>query len=127
VVAGAFNDEQRRLATAQRAAYQAALQAMKPGVPATAPDAAGRKALDEFGMRGLFVHHTGHGIGFRYHEAIPFVHPDSTGVLQAGMITSLEPGLYGETFGYRVEDNVLITPTGAAPLCQSPQWPGLEA
>lgn len=126
VVAGAFNDEQRRLATAQRAAYQAALQAMKPGVRATDPDAAARKALDEFGMRDLFVHHTGHGIGFRYHEAIPFVHPDSTGVLQAGMITSLEPGLYGETFGYRVEDNILITATGAEPLCRSPRWPGLE-
>lgn len=126
VVAGTFSDEQRRLATAQRAAYQAALQAMKPGVPATAPDAAGRKALEPFGMRDLFVHHTGHGIGFRYHEPIPFVHPDSTGVLGAGMITSLEPGLYGGTFGYRVEDNVLITPTGAEPLCHSPRWPGLE-
>jgi Xaa-Pro aminopeptidase len=82
--------------------------------------------LDKFGMRDLFAHHTGHGIGFRYHEAIPSVHPDSTGVLQAGMITSLEPGLYGETFGYRVEDNVLITSTGAEPLCHSPRWPGLE-
>ncbi len=78
-------------------------------------------------MRDLFAHHTGHGIGFRYHEAIPSVHPDSTGVLQAGMITSLEPGLYGETFGYRVEDNVLITATGAEPLCHSPRWPGLES
>jgi len=127
VVAGTFNDEQRRLAEAQRAAYQAALQAMKPGVPAAEPDAAARRALDKYGMRDLFAHHTGHGIGFRYHEAIPSVHPDSTGVLQAGMITSLEPGLYGETFGYRVEDNVLITSAGAEPLCHSPRWPGLEA
>ncbi len=127
VVAGTFNDEQRRLATAQRAAYQAALQAMKPGVSATEPDAAGRRALETFGMRDLFAHHTGHGIGFRYHEPIPFVHPESTGILQAGMITSLEPGLYGANFGYRVEDNVLITATGAEPLCHSPRWPGLES
>jgi Xaa-Pro dipeptidase len=126
VVAGTFNKEQRRLATAQRSAYQAALHAIKPGVPATEPDTAARKALDEYGMRDLFAHHTGHGIGFRYHEAIPSLHPDSTGVLRTGMITSLEPGLYGETFGYRVEDNVLITPTGAEPLCHSPRWPGLE-
>ena len=126
VVAGTMNAEQRRLAEAQRAAYQAALQAMKPGVPDAEPDAAARKALDKFGMRDLFAHHTGHGIGFRYHEAIPSVHPDSKGVLQAGMITSLEPGLYGEKFGYRVEDNVLITSTGAEPLCRSPRWPGLE-
>ncbi len=126
VVAGSLDEQQRRLASAQRAAYQAALQAMKPGVSATAPDAAARKALEPFGMRDLFAHHTGHGIGFRYHEPIPFVHPDSTGVLSAGMITSLEPGLYGDGFGYRVEDNVLITPTGAEPLCHSPRWPGLE-
>jgi len=126
VVAGDLNDEQRRLAAAQRAAYMAALQAMKPGVPDAEPDAAARKALEEFGMRDLFAHHTGHGIGFRYHEAIPSIHPDSKGVLKAGMITSLEPGLYGETFGYRVEDNVLITHSGAEPLCRSPRWPGLE-
>ncbi len=127
VVAGTMNDQQRRLASAQRAAYQAALQAMKPGVSATAPDAAGRRALEAFGMRDLFVHHTGHGIGFRYHEPIPFVHPDSTGILQVGMITSLEPGLYGTDFGYRVEDNVLVTATGAEPLCDTPRWPGLES
>jgi Xaa-Pro dipeptidase len=126
VVAGSMNDEQRRLATAQRAAYQAALRAMKPGVPEAEPDAAARKALDEYGMRDLFAHHTGHGIGFRYHEAIPSVHPDSIGFLQAGMVTSLEPGLYGETFGYRVEDIVLITSTGAEPLCKSSRWPELE-
>lgn len=127
VVAGKMSDEQRRLAAAQRAAYQAAQQVMKPGVPDSEPDAAGRKALEAFGLEKFFVHHTGHGIGFRYHEAIPSVHPDSKGILQANMITSLEPGLYGDTFGYRVEDNVLITPNGGEPLCRSPQWPGLEA
>ncbi len=127
VVAGTMNDEQRRLAEAQRAAYLAAQQAMKPGVPDSEPDAAARQALEAYGMRDLFVHHTGHGIGFRYHEAIPSVHPDSKGILQAGMITSLEPGLYGENFGYRVEDNVLITPSGGEPLCKSARWPGLEA
>jgi Xaa-Pro dipeptidase len=126
VVAGEMNDDQRRLALAQRAAYMAALQAMKSGVPDAEPDAAARKALEEFGMRDLFAHHTGHGIGFRYHEAIPSVHPDSKGILKTGMITSLEPGLYGGTFGYRVEDNVLITSSGAEPLCSSPRWPGLE-
>jgi Xaa-Pro dipeptidase len=125
VVAGNATDEHRRLAAAQRAAYLAALHVMKPGVPEASPDAAARKALDEYGMRDLFAHHTGHGIGFRYHEAIPSVHPDSTGKLEVGMVTSLEPGLYGESFGYRVEDIVLISSTGAEPLCRSERWPGL--
>ncbi len=124
-VAGIPDDTQRRLFQAQRAAYEAALKAMKPGVAAADADEAGRKALDEFGVRELFAHHTGHGIGFRYHEPIPFVHPDSTHVLQAGMITSLEPGLYGDGFGLRVEDNVVITPDGAERLCQAARWPAL--
>lgn len=126
VVAGTPNDTQRRLFTAQRAAYQAALAVMRPGMPAADADAAGRKALDEFGLRELFAHHTGHGIGFRYHEPVPFVHPDSTHVLEAGMITSLEPGLYGDNFGLRVEDNVVITPDGAERLCRTARWPALE-
>jgi Xaa-Pro dipeptidase len=126
VVAGRPSDERLRLFSAQRAAYHAALAEMKPGVPAMQPDAAARKALEPFGLRDLFAHHTGHGVGFRYHEPIPFVHPDSTGILGAGMITSLEPGLYGADFGLRVEDNVVITPAGAEPLCHSPRWPQLE-
>ncbi len=125
-VAGRPSDEQLRLFTAQRAAYQAAFECMKPGTPAVEVDAAAREALEQFGLRGLFAHHTGHGIGFRYHEPIPFVHPDSTGILRTGMITSLEPGLYGPTFGLRVEDNVVITTAGAERLCHSPRWPQLE-
>ena len=57
VVAGTMNDEQRRLAEAQRAAYQAALQAMKPGVPDAEPDAAARKALDYRNARPLCSSH----------------------------------------------------------------------
>lgn len=64
-----------------------------------------RRALAEH-----FLHHTGHGIGFRYHEPIPFIHPSSMHVLASGMVTSLEPGLYSADFGgLRYEDNVLIT------------------
>ncbi len=126
-VAGTPNDGQQRLFSAQRAAYEAAFAAMKPGTPAAAPDAAARRALDEFGLREQFCHHTGHGVGFRYHEPIPFVHPDSTGLLEAGMVTSLEPGLYDASFGgIRVEDNILITSRGAERLCHSPRWPTLE-
>jgi Xaa-Pro dipeptidase len=127
VVAGRASDTQRRLFAAQRAAYQAGLDAMRPGVAAAEADAAARRALDEYGLRELFVHHTGHGVGFRYHEPIPFVHPESTQTLREGMITSLEPGIYGADFGLRVEDNVVITLSGAEPLCRAPRWPVLES
>jgi Xaa-Pro dipeptidase len=125
-VAGRVSDEQRQLFLAQRDAYQAAFEAMRPGASAKGVDEAARQALEPSGTRELFAHHTGHGIGFRYHEPIPWVHPDSKGELASGMITSLEPGLYGPSFGLRIEDNVLIAANGAVRLCHSPRWPALR-
>jgi hypothetical protein len=46
------------------------------------------------------------GIGFRYHETI--LRPRFEGYPAAGMITNLEPGLYGDSV--TASDNVLITP-----------------
>ena len=124
-VAGQANDEQRDLFVAQREAYLAVFEAMKPGAAVLEVDETARRTLGRHGFRELFAHHTGHGIGFRYHEPIPWLHPDSSGELKPGMITSLEPGLYGANFGVRVEDNIVITPAGAERLCQSPRWPEL--
>lgn len=102
---------------AVREAVRAALDAVRPGVPARDVDAAAREALARHGLAQAFVHHTGHGVGFRYHEPIPFLHPAVESPLEEGMVFSVEPGVYGpELGGIRIEENVAVTPNGVEVL-----------
>jgi Xaa-Pro aminopeptidase len=49
----------------------------------------------------------------RYHEFIPFLTPGATGSLEAGMVSSVEPGVYIPDFGgIRIEDNVAVGADG---------------
>lgn len=110
VAGGRPTRQQAHLFEAQQAAHWAAFAAMRAGAIAADVDEVARQALTEHNLAEHFLHHTGHGIGFRYHEPIPFIHPSSMHVLASGMVTSLEPGLYSADFGgLRYEDNVLIT------------------
>lgn len=98
------------------------IAAIRAGVPANLVDKPGRDLLVERGLGEYFIHHTGHGIGLRYHEPEPFLHPEVTTPLQAGMVTSVEPGIYIEGWGgMRCEDNVLVTPDGAEVLSEFPR------
>lgn len=59
-----------------------------------------------------FPHHAGHRFGEQPFMQPQFL-PENTGVLEAGMTVTLEPGIYFENnFGIRVEDNYLITENG---------------
>lgn len=70
-----------------------------------------------------FQHILGHGVGLFIHEA-PIIAPGATDVLQAGMCTTIEPGMYVEgQFGTRVEDTVLVTKTGYEKLTELPYDP----
>ncbi len=112
-VAGEPTPRQREVHNAVLEAQQAAAREMRAGAGWADPDAAARKVLEQAGLAQYFVHITGHGVGLRYHEFIPFLMPGASGTLQAGMVASVEPGVYIPDFGgIRIEDNVAVGDSG---------------
>ncbi len=70
-------------------------------------------------MQGFF-HGTGHGLGLEIHEP-PRVAANDT-VLEAGMVVTVEPGLYYWPHGgVRIEDTVLVTKRGITNLTRFPK------
>ncbi|MEV0647215.1 Xaa-Pro peptidase family protein [Phytomonospora sp. NPDC050363] len=107
-----FNDYYGAL----RAAHQAGVDAVRPGVTASSVDAATRAVLTDAGYGEFFTHRTGHGIGLDGHEAPYIVDGDDT-VLAPGMAFSIEPGVYiPGRHGARIEDIVVCTETGVTRL-----------
>jgi len=111
----------------ERHAQDAALAAAAPGVECQAVDAAARKVIVDGGYGPdyeYFTHRVGHGMGMDGHEW-PYLVRGNTLPLQPGMTFSDEPGIYirGE-FGIRLEDDMLITETGAELF--TPQSESLE-
>lgn len=103
------------------AAHSAALAALRAGVKTKDVDAVARQVLCDASLGPQFKHGLGHGIGLRIHEA-PRMAVTSEETLQAGMVVTIEPGVYFERrFGIRIEDDVLVTPTGCVLLSSLPR------
>ncbi len=120
VVAGRASERQREVYDAVRRAQAADLSSCRPGARGDEVDAVGRRILDAAGLGRYFVHHTGHGLGFRYHEPYPSIHPDSRQALAEGNVHSLEPGVYVPGFGgVRLEDDAVETADGAEYLSKT--------
>ena len=97
-------------------AQLAAIDAVRPGATAHQVDRAARSTLARHGLDKLFLHSTGHGLGLEIHEA-PRLGKKETAVLEPGMVITIEPGAYHEgVAGVRIEDTVLVTPSGCEVL-----------
>ena len=115
-----------RATTEERAAYEAvleaqetAVEAVRAGVSAGDVDEAARSVLRRAGLAEWFTHSTGHGVGLEIHEG-PRLAQKQTQALQAGMVVTIEPGVYMPgKFGIRIEDMVLVTSTGGEILTPS--------
>jgi D-alanyl-D-alanine dipeptidase len=102
-----------------RAAQEAAVAAVGPGVEAQEVDRAARSVVEVAGYGDRFIHRTGHGIGLEVHEH-PYLVEGSRTILEPGMTFSVEPGVYLEgRFGIRIEDIVAVTGDGVERLNRS--------
>lgn len=121
VVVGEPSPELARVHEVVRAAQQAGVEAVRPGVACEDVDRAARAVIEEAGYGEAFVHRTGHGIGLDVHEPPSIVAGDRT-PLEPGMTFSVEPGIYLEgRFGVRIEDIVAVTEDGVERLNEAPR------
>jgi len=111
----------RRMYQHVLAAQQAGIEAVRPGAAFKKVDAQARGVLKRGGMAKAFSHGLGHGIGLDIHEA-PRLSSKAEGVLKAGMVVTVEPGVYFPGLGgVRIEDDVLVTEDGCRVLTHLPK------
>ncbi|MCG0068393.1 MULTISPECIES: aminopeptidase P family protein [Streptomyces] len=113
---GEPTEEERRVHDVVRAAQEAGVQAVRPGVACQEVDRAARAVITDAGYGEYFIHRTGHGIGVTTHEP-PYMIEGEEQPLVPGMCFSVEPGIYlPGRFGVRIEDIVTVTEDGGRRL-----------
>jgi Xaa-Pro dipeptidase len=114
---GEASAEMKRMYDTVLRANEAARNVAAPGVQMGVVDRAARDVIKEAGYGEYFIHRTGHGLGLDTHEPIPQIAQGVTDLLEPGMVFTVEPGIYVPGLGgVRIEDNVLVTPTGLETL-----------
>jgi Xaa-Pro aminopeptidase len=118
---GKFTPRQREIYNVVLGAQKAAIAAVKPGmtIGRATPDSLYKIAFDYINTHGkdshgeplgkYFVHGLSHHVGLDVHDA-----SDTAAPLKAGMVITVEPGVYipEENIGVRIEDVVLVTEKG---------------
>lgn len=114
-------DQQRAIYEAVKEANAAARAIAAPGVLCSAVDKAARDVITAAGFGDYFTHRTGHGLGLEGHE-LPQISATNDVPLETGMVFTIEPGVYvPEVGGVRIEDNMIVTATGAESLTSFPR------
>jgi len=121
MIIGPAGEEQRGFFEHMKAIQEVAFAALGPGVRCSEVDRAVRRYYEANDLLPFWKHHTGHGIGLRYHEG-PFLDSGDHTVLQPGMVLTVEPGLYVAGLGgFRHSDTVAITEEGIELLTYYPR------
>ena len=92
---------------AVKTANELAIEKITDGITGKQADGIAREYLKTQGISEYFTHSLGHGVGLEIHEK-PYLSPKSKDVLRDGMIFTVEPGIYKEEYGIRIEDTVIL-------------------
>lgn len=140
-VNGKFSPDQRALYEIVLAAELASIEAVKPGakfddvheaslhtiidglIELGLLEGTRRDNLDSGAYRSFFMHKTSHWLGLDVHDCGRYVEDGESRPLEPGMVFTIEPGIYVDPenhdveerwrgIGIRIEDDVLVTPTG---------------
>jgi Xaa-Pro aminopeptidase len=120
VVCGSPSSEQQKIYRIVKEAHDKAIEKVRPGISIGEVDGVARDHIRNEGYGEYFGHGLGHGIGLAVHED-PVVNGENKGLVQEGMVFTIEPGIYIPDWGgVRIEDMVLVTPHGAELLTYLP-------
>lgn len=121
IAVGEISGEMERVYETVRLAQETAAKAIKPGMTGREADRMARDIIEKAGFGEAFGHGTGHGVGIEIHER-PTLSQKGEEVLRAGMIVTVEPGIYlPGKFGVRIEDMGVITASGFEPFSKFPK------
>jgi Xaa-Pro aminopeptidase len=112
-VNGSFSPEQARIYDIVLEAAEAAIAKIRPGVTVREVHEAAREVIRKHGHIEDFLHSTSHFLGLDVHDVGDYGMP-----LEAGMVITVEPGIYlsKEKIGVRIEDDILVTKNGSRNL-----------
>ncbi len=121
------NDKIEDMLRAVIEAQEKAISIIREGITARDVHYTVCDVLESYGYKTLrqkakegFIHSTGHGVGLEIHED-PRIFENEE-VLKAGMVFTVEPGLYyKDVGGVRVEDVVVVRKNGCEVLTEYPK------
>ena len=112
IVLGEHDETFPRIYDIVLAAHETAAQMVEPGMSAKDADQLARQVITDAGYGDQFGHGLGHGVGLQIHEK-PYLGVTSKDTLEAGMVITIEPGIYlPEWGGVRIEDMGLLDDDG---------------
>lgn len=121
LVTGRISPKLERVYGVVLRAQEQAIAQIRPGATSQEIDAIARGIIADAGFGRYFGHGLGHGIGLQIHESPRFA-PGDQQRLEAGMVVTVEPGIYLPGWGgVRIEDDVLVTKSGHEVLSHVPK------
>jgi Xaa-Pro aminopeptidase len=121
VVIGPAAPWQEEIHAVVAAGQAAGRAAARDGAALAGVDAAARHVISAAGYGEQFFHGLGHGVGLQIHEA-PLIAGTSEGALAAGMVVTVEPGVYLDgRGGVRIEDTIVVGRGEPMVLTRSPR------